>query len=82
MKSRQVESFRRWLIDAESSQLVELQRFAASLRSDLEAVEAGIVEEWNNGIVEGHVNRLKLLKRQMCGRANFDLLRFRMLNAV
>ena len=46
------------------------------------AVEAAFRLPWNNGIVEGHVNRLKFLKRQMFGRAHLDLLRVKVLHAV
>jgi len=54
--------------------------FAVGIRRDYAAVEAALTMEWNNGIIEGHVNRLKLLKRQGYGRANFDLLRQRLLH--
>ena len=57
----------------------ELRAFATSLKSDFEAVEAGLTTTWSNGQLEGQVNRLKLIKRQMYGRANFDLLRQRVL---
>jgi transposase len=46
------------------------------------AVEAAFRLPWNNGIVEGHVNRLKFLKRRMFGRAHLDLLRVKVLHAV
>jgi len=48
---------------------------------DCPAVEATVATEWSNGQTEGQVNRLKVLKRTMYGRANFDLLRQRMLYA-
>ena len=48
---------------------------------DLDAVRAGLTEEWSNGCVEGFVHKLKLLKRQGDGRAGFELLRARMLAA-
>src|SRR5262244_3630901 len=51
-----------------------LQRFAQGLREDYEAVKAGVTVPWSNGPVEGHINRLKMLKRQMFGRAHLDLL--------
>jgi transposase len=57
----------------------EFRRFATSLKSDFDAVEAGLTTAWSNGQLEGQVNRLKLIKRQMYGRANFDLLRQRVL---
>lgn len=60
---------------------LELQTFAESLRQDLPAVEAAFESAWSTGQVEGQINRLKLIKRQMYGRANFDLLRKRVLLA-
>ena len=58
----------------------ELQTFANGLASDNKAVHAALSMEWSNGQVEGQVNRLKLIKRQMYGRAGFDLLRQRVLH--
>ncbi len=60
----------------------ELVRFVNGLEQDLAAVLAALSLEWSNGPVEGHVNRLKLVKRQMYGRATFDLLRARILHPV
>ncbi|MGN6370707.1 MAG: ISL3 family transposase [Phycisphaerae bacterium] len=57
----------------------ELKGFAESLKQDLPAVEAAFESSWSTGQVEGQINRLKLIKRQMYGRANFDLLRKRVL---
>lgn len=57
----------------------EIRRFAAGLKPDLAAVKASLSLPWNNGQTEGQVNRLKRIKRQMYGRANFDLLRRRVL---
>ena len=48
----------------------------------INAVRAALTHSWSNGPTEGHVNRLKLLKRQMYGRAKFDLLRSRVLHAA
>ena len=70
-----------WLKDAEESRSTALQSFAVGLRKDLDAVRAGLTEEWSNGCVEGFVHKLKLLKRQGYGRAGFELLRARMLAA-
>jgi hypothetical protein len=53
---------------------------ASSLLRDQHAVEAALTLPWSNGPVEGHVHRLKLIKRQMYGRASFDLLRLRVLH--
>jgi len=57
----------------------EIRTFATGLKSDFDAVNAGLTIGWSNGLLEGQVNRLKLIKRQMYGRANFDLLRQRVL---
>ncbi len=67
---------------AAASGLAEMRGFVAGLRRDLAAVKAALTYEWSNGQVEGQVNRLKMIKRMMYGRANFDLLRQRVLHAV
>ena len=56
--------------------------FAASLRRDEDAVRAALTESWSSGPVEGQVNRLKVIKREMYGRAGFDLLRCRVLAQI
>jgi len=58
-----------------------LRSFVVGLRADLAAVTAGLSLPYSSGPVEGQVTRIKLLKRQMYGRANFDLLRKRVLLA-
>jgi transposase len=55
---------------------------ATRLVEDRAAVEAGLSLEWSNGQTEGQVNKLKLLKRSMYGRANLDLLRARLLHVA
>ncbi|WP_329585164.1 transposase [Streptomyces sp. NBC_01362] len=62
-----------------TTELPSLRRFAQHLERDLDAVTAGLTQPWNSGVVEGHVNRIKMLKRQMFGRAGFALLRKRVL---
>ncbi len=69
-----------WLDTVLATSLADLHSFANGIKSDIEAVEAGLILPWGNGMVEGQVNRLKLIKRQMYGRANFDLLRLRVLH--
>ena len=59
---------------ASTSTLEALRRFAAGLYEDDDAVKAGVTVPWPNRPVEGHINRLKMLKRQMFGRAHLDLL--------
>lgn len=56
-----------------------LHSFVRGLRRDQDAVTAGLTLPWNSGPVEGQVNRIKMLKRQMFGRAKTDLLRKRIL---
>jgi transposase len=64
------------------SGLPELQSFASGVEKDKAAVKAGLTWSINNGMVEGHVTKLKLIKRQMYGKAGFPLLRQRVLHAV
>ncbi len=59
----------------------ELRGFSRNLQRDWHAVSAGVTEHWSSGPVEGHINKLKMIKRQMFGRARFDLLRKRVLLA-
>jgi transposase len=66
---------------AEASPVRELRSSAAGLRKDWAAVTAGLTMPYSSGPVEGHVNRIKMIKRQMYGRANPDLLRKRILLA-
>ena len=81
-RERTGQGFDVWLTRVTTSGIDELDRFARGLTDDRAAVEAGLTLEWSNGQTEGQVNKLKLLKRQMYGRANFDLLRQRMLRAA
>lgn len=71
-----------WLAAALSSGVAELARFARGLQQDYAAVAAALEWPWSNGPVEGHVNRLKVFKRMMYGRAGFALLRKRVLCAT
>ena len=70
-----------WLVAAVTGRPPEISRFAAGLKRDYEAVRAAVELPWSNGQLEGQVNRLKLIKRLMYGRARFDLLRLRVLAA-
>jgi transposase len=82
IEDRQSDKLEKWLQKAESSEIEEFERFADSLRVDYAAVKAALTYSWSNGQVEGQVNRLKLIKRQMYGRANFELLRKRVLPSM
>jgi transposase len=82
VRERQPDQLDPWLARAAASPLVPLQRFAKALRDDYDAVKAGVTLSWSTSPVEGHINRLKMLKRQMFGRAKFDLLQQRFLLAA
>ncbi len=71
-----------WLTQAERSGLPEFKKMAKGIRLDYAAVKAAFSSEWSNGQVEAQVNCLKLQKRIVFGRANFDLLRLRVLSRV
>lgn len=68
-----------WMARVGDDSLPALHSFVTGLRQDLAAVTAGLTLPWNNGPAEGAVNRIKMLKRQCFGRANFPLLRKRIL---
>jgi transposase len=82
VRERDAQALARWLEEAEGCEAGELREFAAGIRRDQAAVEAALTYEWSSGQVEGQITRLKLIKRQMYGRANFDLLRARVLRAA
>jgi len=81
VRQRQPEHLDPWLKRAATSPLEAMRRFATGLWDDYQAVKAGVTLPWSNGPVEGHINRLKMLKRQMFGRAHLDLLSRRFLLA-
>jgi len=74
--------FNEWLRAAMQSKLKEFESFARGLSEDYEAVKNALRYEWSNGQLEGQVNRLKLIKRQMYERAKFDLLKARVLYSM
>ncbi len=78
---RSEKRFDAWMDAVTKSQIPEFKNFVKVLQKDEAAVRAAVSSEWSNGQTEGQVNRLKMLKRQMYGRANFDLLRARVLNS-
>jgi len=79
IRERKPESLLPWLEDANKSGSEALKQFAKGIKQDLDAVTNALSLSWSNGQTEGQVNRLKLIKRKMYGRANFDLLRKRVL---
>jgi transposase len=80
--NRKGEGLDAWLAQVASSKLPELQSFGASIEKDKDAVRNGLTWSINNGMVEGHVTKLKLIKRQGYGKAGFPLLRKRVLHAI
>src|SRR5438094_4817215 len=82
VRERRGDALEAWITEAAASGLEVLARFAQGLRDDLAAVKAGLTLPWSNGPVEGHVNRLKMLKRQGYGRAGVGLLRQRVMQVV
>lgn len=82
VRQRQAGEWDKWMTEVQGPGVArELSGFAEGLKPDEAAVKAALSLEWSNGQTEGHINRLKLLKRQMSGRAGFDLLRCRFLQA-
>ena len=79
VRERQSESLLPWLEVTSRSGIDALKGFANGIKQDLDVVTNALSLIWSNGQTEGQVNRLKLIKRQMYGRANFDLLRKRVL---
>jgi transposase len=79
LHTRQGGALSAWATAATAEGLPHLRAFAAGLRQDWAAVEAGFTLPWNNGRSEGLINRLKMIKRSMFGRAGFALLRHRVL---
>ena len=80
LRNRKIEKFDEWMKSARAGGLIEFANFANGLQRDERAVRAALEHHWSQGQVEGQVNRLKLIKRQMFGRAKFDLLRARVLH--
>jgi len=76
---RESEDLEAWIATAGTSLL---KSFAAGLDADRAAVHAALTEPWSNGQVEGQITKLKLVKRQMYGRAKLDLLSARLIRAA
>ena len=80
VRERRHQDFDQWIESAKASEIRELKNFAVGLLRERAQLLAALTFPWSNGQVEGQVNRLKLIKRTMYGRANFDLLRQRVLD--
>jgi transposase len=82
VRSRKAKEFEGWLQRSLSCGVKGFETFAIGLRREQPAVEAALSLPYSNGQTEGQVNRLKLVKRSMYGRASFELLRRRFLGAA
>ncbi len=82
LRTRMGEKLDAWLVQVKESQIRELQSFGAGIERDKAAVVAGLTLPQSNGLIEGKVNKLKLIKRMGYGRAGFALLRQRVLHAL
>jgi transposase len=82
LRLRRGQDFEMWLSAVEASQIPELRRFAQGLLKDKSAVVAGLTLSYSNGPVEAQVQKLKLIKRSMFGRAKLPLVRQRLLHVA
>ncbi len=82
VRSRQAGQLESWLAAAITSQIPEMKSFVMGVERDKEAVEAALMYEWSQGQTEGQINRLKMIKRGMFGRAKLDLLKARVVKAA
>jgi transposase len=82
LRTRMGEALDAWLARALASQIPEFRSFVQGIERDKAAVSAGLTLPTSNGLVEGKVNKLKLIKRMSYGRAGFPLLRQRVLHAL
>ena len=80
LRERTGQQLEPWLKDVAESGLSEFEPFLTGIQRDKDAVLAGLSFPWSNGPTQGQVNRLKLIKRSMYGRAKFDLLKLRVLH--
>ena len=82
LRDREGERLDAWVAAATASEIAEIRRFAMGLTKDYAAVRAGLTSVYSNGQTEGQITRLKLVRRAMYGRGNFDLLQRRVLLAA
>lgn len=80
MENKEGDLLKEWISLAASCGVKELSGFAKGLLGDFDAVQNAMSSHWSNGQVEGQVNKLKMIKRQMYGRASFCLLRKRLIH--
>ena len=79
MFSKKPEKLDKWIESAQKHDMPELQSFVEGISKDLEAIKNGIIYSYNNGLAEGSVNKIKVIKRIMYGRNSFELLKSKVL---
>lgn len=79
MFSKSLDKLGPWMEEAEKLQIDEINSYLSGLRKDLEAVKNSIIYSYSNGLAEGSVNKLKVIKRIMYGRNSFELLKSKLL---
>lgn len=77
--SKKPEELEDWLNKAKKLNVIELNSFVNLIESDIDAVKNTIIYDYSNGLTDGFNNKTKVIKRQMYGRCNFDLLRLKIL---
>ena len=75
MFSKKETELDKWITKTKNYKIPEMNSFIVGIERDLEAVKNGIKYEYNNGLAEGSVNKIKLIKRIMYGRCSFYLLK-------
>jgi len=81
IKSRNTDRLKKWINDAAVSEVEEIKAFVNGLKSDLSAVLNSFIYDYNNGMAEGSVNKVKVFKRIMYGRCSFALLKGKVLKS-
>ena len=79
MQQKKSSDLKPWIDKVLNTSIYEIKSFAQGLMHDFEAIKNAFRLKWSNGQVEGQINKLKTVKRQMYGRASFDQLRKRLL---
>ena len=77
--SKNEEKLTYWIEKAKVANIPEINSFITGIEKDIEAIRNGIKYSYNNGLAEGSVNKIKLIKRIMYGRCSFELLRKKVL---
>jgi len=79
LESKNVEKLEEWIEKASNLKIRKIDKFVNGLKRDIQAVRNAIIYEYNNGLAEGSVNKLKVIKRIMYGRNKFEMLRQKVL---